>query len=155
VSPFIRKLAASGSWVLSIEALNWFFDYPLYAFVILKLGAVEGGTVMTILALILNYSLVRVYSKSKHDWYGFEWLKLQAAKGGGGLLGPIMRMGKVPAFVFLSWRDPFKAYIFVRGKRGIVDAPDWIVFLGANVLGNVIHTALIGSGISIIKQVIF
>lgn len=148
----MQKLAASGSWVLSVEILNWIFDYPLYAYVIFALGPVKGGVLMTVMALILNFGLVRAYAKSKYDWYGFEWLRLQEDKSGKGFIGKLLRMGKVPAFVFLSWRDPFKAYIFARGKNGLASKTDWVWFLGANILGNLIWIGMLSVGFEIIKN---
>ena len=150
-----KKLAASGSRALGVEVLNHAFDYMLYPLVVLLLGTLRGGVAMTILAVLLNYRLVQIYSKSQYDWYGFEWMKVKAAEQGTGWAGTFLRMGMVPAFVFLSWEDPFKAFILVRGKKGVgckFGRLDWITFLGANILGNLIWTGMLGSVIEGLKH---
>ena len=112
-----KKLGAIGIGFVTVMVVNNLFDYLLYPLVIGLLGPIKGGASMMVLALGLNYALVLVYNRTKQDWFGFEWLRLQqdvkAETFTGRVLRITLRGGRWPAFVFLSWEDPFKAFIFV------------------------------------------
>lgn len=153
-----KKLAASGSAIASVEMINHLFDYVVFPAVVLYFGVVRGWVIMTILAMTLNYTLVRFYARSRHDWYGFELLRLQSEKQANNWKGALIRYGRVPAFIFLSWEDPFKAFILVRNKKATgywFDKLDWLTFFGANIIGTLIWTGMLGAGIEIVKRVIF
>jgi len=151
-----KKLAAIGIGFLTIEASNQAFDYLLYPAVLYWLGSVKGGIVMTSLALIMNYSLVLVYNKTKADWFGFEWWALQESQNTDTLLGRVMRLGRMPAFVFLSWVDPFKAFVFMRGRQqaGLMfSRTDWKWFIAANLIGNLIWILMVSGALEVLKRV--
>ncbi len=151
-----KKLAAIGSGFLAIEAMNQSFDYLLYPAVIYWLGSLKGGVVMTILAVALNYALVLGYNKTKADWFGFEWLQLQESRNAQSLLGRVMRLGRMPAFVFLSWEDPFKAFVFMRGRQQAgmrFSRVDWKWFVLANLIGNLIWILMVSGALEVLKRV--
>ncbi|MGB3921968.1 MAG: hypothetical protein WBL19_01630 [Minisyncoccia bacterium] len=144
-----------------VEALNFAFDFITYPLAIGYLGATKGGAIMTVLALGLNYGLVVFYNKTNRDWFGFEWLRLQkqeeAKSGPGRILRHILHFGHWPAYVFLSWQDPFKAFVFVRGRKAVgekFNKADWAWFFGTNLLGNLIWIVIVSGAIELIKRLI-
>ena len=157
-----KKLAAIGTGFLGTMVLNDSFDYLMYPFMIGLLGPIRGGVIMTVLALGLNYSLVLIYNKTNADWFGFEWLRLQKDTEARTLSGRVLKFalkgGHWPAFLFLSWEDPFKAFVFVRGRLPAgakFTAADWRLFFEANLLGNLIWITMVSGLLEIIKRVIF
>lgn len=154
MAEFWKKLGAIGIGLLTLEVVNQGFDYVLYPLVIYKLGPIDGGVVMIVLALVLNLSLVVLYNITKQDWLGFEWLALQEDRNVGSLVGKAISAGRWPAFVFLSWEDPFKAFVFVRGRKQVgwrFTLTDWQWFLGANLLGNLIWIVMVSGVIETLR----
>lgn len=157
-----KKLGAIGTGFVAVMVVNDSFDYLLYPLVIGLMGPVKGGASMMALALGLNYVLVLVYNKTKADWFGFEWLRLEEKKNAQTVMGQIlrstMRRGRWPAFIFLSWEDPFKAFVFIRGRKPAgfrFTQTDWQWFLGANVIGNLIWILMVSGAIETIKHLFF
>lgn len=157
-----KKLGAIGIGFMTTMVVNDTFDYVMYPLVIGLLGPIKGGAVMIILALGLNYILVVVYNRTKQDWFGFEWLRLQEEKKAETTMGRILRFalkgGRWPAFIFLSWEDPFKAFVFVRGRKTAgfkFTATDWKWFFGANLIGNLIWIVIVSGAIETVKSLFF
>jgi len=151
-----KKLAAIGIGFLTVEVSNQAFDYLLYPAVLYWLGSLRGGLVMTALAVIMNYSLVLVYNKTKADWFGFEWLELQESRNAKSLLGRVIRLGRIPTFVFLSWVDPFKAFVFMRGRQQAgmrFNRTDWKWFILANLIGNLLWIIMVSGALEVLKRV--
>ena len=153
-----KKLGAIGIGLAGVESLNHFFDFVMYPLIIGLLGSIKGGIIMMVLALGLNYGLVLVYNKTKQDWFGFEWLRLQETKKTGLPVWQILRMGRWPAFGLLSWWDPFLAFVFIRGRLPAgskFTAADWKWFFWANFLGNLIWILLVSGAIETIRRLFF
>ncbi|HEY4528510.1 MAG TPA: hypothetical protein VJJ48_01645 [Candidatus Paceibacterota bacterium] len=153
-----KKLGAIGTGFMTTMVVNDAFDYLMYPAMIGFLGPVKGGAIMTALALGLNYILVLVYNKTKTDWFGFEWLRLQEDKQSNSFAGKVLRTGRWPAFIFLSWEDPFKAFVFVRGRLPAgsrFTATDWKWFFGTNLIGNLVWILMVSGAIGAIKSLFF
>ena len=157
-----KQLGIIGIGFTGVEILNHTFDFIMYPLVIGLLGPIKGGTVMTVFALGLNYILILGYHKTKQDWFGFEWLALkkqeEAQTLGGKIFRLILHMGHWPAFIFLCWEDPFKAFIFVRGRKAAgftFDKSDWFWFYLANFIGNLIWILIVVGALEAIKALIF
>ncbi len=151
-----KKLGAIGVGFLGTAIVNRLFNYLLYPAVIVLLGPLHGGAVMTVVALALNYSLVMVYEQTGQDWFGFEWLRLQKERGGR-FLRLALKSGHWPVFIFLSCEDPFKAFVFVRGRRPAGERftqEDWVVFWGSNLIGNVVWILIVSGGVGLFKQLL-
>lgn len=153
-----KKVGIIAASFTAVEVLNHVFDFVMYPLVIGFLGAVKGGAIMTILALFLNYMLVLFYNKTKQDWFGFEWLRLQrqeeAKTGSGRILRHVLHFGHWPAYVFLCWEDPFKAFVFIRGRKEVgekFNRRDWVWFFFSNFLGNLIWILIVVGAIELIK----
>jgi len=101
---------------------------------------------MTILAFGLNCVFVLVYNKTKADWLGFEWLRLKQDTEANTRMGRLTRflLGRRMKWVvasYLSYRDPFKAFVFLRGRipsPARLTKSDWKLLFGINLLGNLI-----------------
>lgn len=140
-----RGLGFFAAAVSVIEGSNQFFDYVMYPAVIAWLGAVRGGIFMTIVALVINYLVVIWYNKTKHDWFGLEWLELQETMESPTLFGKIVRVlsrfGKWPTFVALSIYNPPYGFIFLRGRNSKgynLSSEDWFWYFVSNIIGNVV-----------------
>lgn len=158
----LKKVGTFGAGIVGTMLVNDTFDYVMYPLVIGLLGPVKGGIVMTFLAIAINYILVLVYNKTKRDWFGFEWLRLQKDTGAKTVAGRVIRFalkkGHWPAFIFLSWEDPFKAFVFIRGRKPAgsrFDKTDWAWFFGANLIGNLIWILMVSGLIEAGKKLFF
>jgi len=154
----VKRIGTFGAIVTIIEGSNQIFDYILYPAVILWLGTVNGGVVMTILALIANYIIVVWYNRTKHDWFGLEWLHLQetieAHTLWGKLLRLFLRLGHWPAYVGISIYDPAYGFIFLRGRKSTgfnLTTIDWWWFLVSNLIGNLVWILIVSGAIEVIK----
>mgnify|MGYP003393258222 CR=1 FL=1 len=155
--PVWKRLGVIGTGLITLEVFNQTFDYVLYPLAIGFLGLVKGGVVMTVASLILNYSLVLVYNKTKQDWLGFEWLALQEDKKANSLLGRVIRGGRWPAFILLSLEDPFKAFVFMRGRKQDgwrFSATYWRWFFFVNLVWYLVWAVMV-SGVIEIFRVMF
>lgn len=157
-----KKLGAIGTGFVTTWIVNDSFDYVVYPLVLGLLGPYKGGIIMTAAAFGINYVLVLVYNKTKMDWFGFEWLRLQkdseAKTFGGRALRFALRGGRWPAFILLSWEDPFKAFVFIRGRMSAgsrFTATDWKWFFGANLVGNVIWILMVSGTIGAVRRLFF
>lgn len=157
-----KRLGAIGTGFVTTMVVNDTFDYVMYPAMIGLLGPVKGGVIMTILSLGLNYGLVLIYNKTKTDWFGFEWLRLQQDMEAKTFVGRILhftlRGGRWPAFVFLSWEDPFKAFVWIRGRKPVgakFTKADWQWFFGTNFLGNLIWILMVSGAIEALKDLFF
>lgn len=153
-----KKLGVIGTGLLVLEGVNQSFDYLVYPLVIWLLGPVKGGTVMTIAALVLNYGLVLIYNKTKEDWLGFEWLAMQEEKKLDSWVGKVIRSGRWPAFLLLSWEDPFKGFVFMRGRKQVgwwFSPTDWKWFIVANLIGNLIWILMVSGAIGAVRHMFF
>ena len=100
----------------------------------LFLGSFIGGIVMFCIALIVNLVLIWAYDKIKKDVFAFEALhELTEHKQKGvskQLLAKFIKAGRVPAFVAISFYDPFLSVIYMRKGIGTykMQARDWGYF---------------------------
>jgi len=121
------------------------FDYLLYPAVIVWLGPLFGGGVMTILSATLCYLLIVLYYRSGRDWLGLEMVR--SFRDGPSPVNrllrwshAIMKLGQIPALIFLSVRfDPFITVIYLRDGdpwRSGLSRRDWAVFWTSVVISN-------------------
>lgn len=151
-----KKLGAIGIGFLGTAVVNRLFNYLLYPAVIVLLGPLHGGAVMTVAALVLNYLLVVAYDQTNQDWFGFEWLRLQRERGNR-FLRVALKGGYWPVFIVLSCEDPFKAFVFVRGRRptgGKFTHKDWVAFGESNLIGNLFWVLVVSGGVGLFKQLL-
>lgn len=154
----VKKISIVGAGLLGTEVVNHAFDFIMYPLAIGFFGPLKGGGIMMVLALSLNYILILGYHKTKQDWFGFEWLALKKEEESKTFLGKILclilHFGHWPAFLFLCWEDPFKAFIFVRGRKASgfrFSKGDWFWFFLSNFIGNLIWILIISGVIEVIK----
>lgn len=159
---FVKKLGAIGTGFMTLSIVNDAFDYIAYPLTIGLMGPIKGGVLMAVAALLLNYCLVLIYNRTKQDWLGLEWLRMQeqteATTGRGRLLRFLLRRMRWLFIAFLSWEDPFKAFVYLRGRIPIgvkFTAADWRLLFGVNLLGNLIWVVLVSGAIEVVKRVIF
>lgn len=155
----LKRLGVIGAGFLGTEIINQSFDWILFPIVIGFMGPVRGGSIMMVLALLLNLAMIFVYNKTTGDWFGFEWLRSQESDTTktGRIVKNLLRYGRWPAFVFLSWEDPFKAFVFIRGRSSSrigFNRTDWLVFLGANFIGILIWILMVSGALELIKRVV-
>jgi hypothetical protein len=105
-------------WIVgwgSVTTLGFLFDDVLWVAMVLWLGPIVGGAIMTTLALILNIILIKAYDTLKQDFLSFESLREFEGSEHKSLwkriFAKISRAGRMPAFLVLSFYDPFLATI--------------------------------------------
>ena len=62
-------------------AVGWFFDNPLYIYVLAVYGPLLGGLVMIALSLVISAAFMIVYNHTKIDWLGIN--VIEKIKNGG------------------------------------------------------------------------
>ena len=123
---------------------TWGFDYLLYPSVLVWLGPLWGGVVMTVLSAILCYLSFLFYDWSKQDWLGIEALKgLREGRGKswfGKIFSWVFRKGDLAMLILLSIKvDPFVAVIYMRhgqGKYNGLSKRDWKIFIASFIISN-------------------
>lgn len=140
---------------------TYLFDFLLYPFVIWKLGVLKGGLVMTALAGLFCYLMLRFYDWSKKDWLGIETLKSLKTYEGDSKIKKItawfLRQSEPLVLLFLSVRyDAFITTIYLR--RGShqyngLSRNDWKVFFFSLVVSNVYWTFASFAGVTLIEYV--
>lgn len=125
------------------RTINWPFDFVLYPMMIIWLGNIWGGLVLTILSIFLNLLVIRGYDWSKTDWLGIEALKgLREAQSEGrwhSLFGKILRKSDALAFFLLCLDDPITVTLYLRRGQcqyNGMTSRDWKIFLSATVVAN-------------------
>lgn len=159
---FWKRVATVGTGFLATEVVDTIFDYVLYPVAIAFMGPITGGVIMTVFAVILNYIFVLVYNATDADWFGFEWARMQEEKLHQDIKGKMLRAalksGRWGAFVFLSWWDPFMAFVFMQGRKPKnyhFTKHDWTIFFAANIIGNLIWITMVSGAVGIVKHFFF
>ncbi len=154
-----KRVSVAGAIVAFVEGQNHLADYVLYPAVILWLGAIKGGTLMTVLGFFANFLIVYWYNKTTQDWFGLEWLKIQQKFASQSKLGQILKLllsfGKWPAYVGISIYEPAYGFIFLRGRENKstrFSKEDWWWFVVSNVISNLVWILLVTGVIETIRQ---
>jgi len=155
-----KKIAQVATGWSLLSAFSWVYDNPLWLVVIAWLGLSIGSVVMTLGAMLLNFSLLIWYQKKENDWLGvngFVMLKENGDKWAQKvhqhhnffirtffwipalffrLLVWAVRKNDVLAFVALSVQtDSFITTAFLRGKvGGRLTRKDYGIFIGSTAL---------------------
>lgn len=139
----LKRAVLVGAGLAMKRAINWPFDLILYPAMMVWLGHLWGGVVMTILSLFLNLLVIAGY-----DWAKTDWLLIEALKklrddppddGWRGVVGRTLRKGDVPAFFILCADDPITATLYLRHgshQYNGLSRRDWRIFLAATMVAN-------------------
>lgn len=157
------KLLAKAQLVLA--SIDWSFDNLLYPTVLLLLGPLMGGVIMTVLAALACYVILAYYIQSKEDWLGVDVIETIKEQGGKWverlyskqgyrwkivhllafvpakiflLVLWLLKKNDVVAFITLSiYTDGFRATAFLRhGRKGPLTRRDWAIFWSSIVISN-------------------
>jgi hypothetical protein len=140
------RLGTFAIGVLLKKLTDALFDYGLYPLALIGLGYACGAVAMTALSVAVNLLAIRAYDWAGRDLLLIESLKdLKTCQGGGfwsRRLSAVLRAGDVPAFVLLSWlEDALVVTLYLRKGSYLFNGlsrRDWMVFVGATVLSNLL-----------------
>lgn len=125
------------------RVINYPFDYVLYPAVIVWLGYVWGGLLMTVLVTFLNMLIIWAYDWSKTDWLLIETLKEVKTEESDTrwmrIVRAILKKGDIPAFFILSLDDPVTTTLYLRdGIREYngMRSRDWWIFIASSIVSN-------------------
>lgn len=134
-------LLSSGLFLRAV--INHGFDYVLYPVVLLWLGNLYGGIVLTILAVVVNIAIIKAYDWSKTDWLLIERLKKNRDsdmhEGWKGGFFRFLRRNNVLAFLILCIDDPVTVTLYFRKghyEYNGMTKRDWYIFIAANIVSN-------------------
>lgn len=130
----LQKFAerVAGWTALTIESI--ILDDIIWPAMMLWQGPIVGGITMFWVTLLNNLILIWAYDKVKKDVLAFEAFRElieQEQKGfGKRLLVRFIKAGRVPAFIAISFYDPFLSVIYMRKGVGkyTMEARDWWYF---------------------------
>ena len=106
----------------TVTAISFVLDYILWPALMLWQGPVEGGITMFWITLFNNLISIWAYDKIKKDLFAFEALhdlvQHEQKSFGTRLIVRLIKVGKVPAFIALSFYDPIFSVIYMRKGAG-------------------------------------
>ncbi len=149
----IQKVAERVAGYSTATAVSVVIDDLLWPVVMLWQGSVWGGVIMFLIALLANLVMIWAYDKIKKDLFCFEDLRALAeneqATRGMRLLAWFVRAGKVPAFLAISFYDPFISVLYMRRGAGKyqMENRDWGYFMLAMFIACTGWTACWGGAI--------
>ncbi len=153
---FAERVASYGT----LTIITVLVDEIVWPAVVLWQGPVIGGFIMFCISLLINLILIWSYDKIKKDVFAFETLREMADQKqksfGKRILAWFIRAGKVPAFIAISFYDPFLSVIYMR--KGVekykMEKRDWGYFGLAMIIGCVGWT-LCWQGVFITAKAVF
>jgi hypothetical protein len=145
--------------------VNWLttflFDWVLYPLVILYLGIISGGVLMTFLTAVICYAIIVFYDKLQKDWLCLELVKeyrvrAENYRGESRILTFLsrwLRRSDLALIFALSLKfDPAIVTIATRrGKYSGMGRREWYVFTFCVLFGNLYWIFLVATGISIFR----
>ena len=155
----VSRGATFGAGLLLKHSINEPFDLILYPAVLLWLGNIWGGLVMTALSVVLNVIIIRAYDWSKTDWLLIETLKGvrdEAVSVGKRkrLIRRLLQKSDTLAFFILCLDDPITATLYLRKgshQYNGMSARDWKIFFAATIVANLYWIIGIASVIEVVK----
>ncbi len=142
-------------------AVGWFFDNPLYIYVLAVYGPLTGGLIMTALSLVVCAAFMVVYNHTRIDWLGMDviekikndghkWTERLGSKSAFiriiafvpvqifHLIIWSLKKGDSVAFFALSiFEDPFITTVYLRhGSFERIRRKEWGIFLSSVVVSN-------------------
>ena len=118
----------------TVTTISIILDDILWPAMMLWQGSIAGGITMFWITLLDNLILIWAYDKIKKDVFAFEALRElteQEHKGlGKKLLVWFIKAGQVPAFIAISFWDPFLSVIYMRkgAEKYKMEKRDWWYF---------------------------
>lgn len=153
------------------QAYDYGFDYILYPFVIYKLGPLQGGIIMTLVATSMCLLILYIYDLLEKDWLGIEVAKELVEnffkeeeeiakkswqKKGKKVLSWVFHKNKIGQFLFLSLHfDPLITAIYMRRGYHLYNGfskRDWKIFWASVIVSNSWWTLVSFSGVAIFKE---
>ncbi len=158
-SRMFRHVGRFGVGFTLKKSSDYAFDYVVYPVVIISLGYVWGGVVMTLLSVAMNILIIKAYDWAKQDLLMIELLKSTIHQDKDGmrflLLRKFIRNNNIAAFFFLSWvDDPIVVTLYLRKgsyQYNGMSFRDWNIFLGSTVVSNMFWIISLGSIIELSK----
>jgi hypothetical protein len=136
----LQKFAERTAGYATATISSIIIDDILWPVVMLWQGPVAGGITMFFAALLGNLILIWAYDKIKKDLFAFEALRElteQEQLGvGKRLLVKFIKAGRIPAFIAISFYDPFLSVIYMRKGIGkyTMESRDWWYFALAMII---------------------
>jgi roadblock/LC7 domain-containing protein len=155
-SPTRLSRVLAGTAVYSL--LNWIYDYPLYALVILYAGIFWGGLFMVILSIPIELLILKFYNWSCEDWLAIEYLKSIKDYQGSSLYKKALKfvLLKTPiplqVAVLSTKFNAFMVTILLRENAyqyNKFSKKEWAIFWTSFLGGQVYWTLVIGTGIEV------
>jgi hypothetical protein len=159
-----RKILAAGWRLIAYEIFNYFFNYPLYGWVMYKLGLGRGWLVMAIISIIQNALTFLYHEKSKVDWLfakvARDW-ENETTKNSGWFRKVIVRITKSRekgfsgflTFVIASLNlDPtIVAAHYRKSHFNGISCRDWCLLFGSALIANLWWGFRMGVFIEVLK----
>jgi len=134
----VKKGLTFGAGLLLKWGINYPFDFLLYPVVLIWLGNIWGGLVMTVLSVILNIIIIRAYDWSQTDWLLIETLKGLRENDSKSkwqhFFYTILNKSDILAFFILCFDDPITVTLYLRkgsAKYNGMAWRDWKIFFFA------------------------
>jgi hypothetical protein len=143
-------------------AVNWIFDYVLYALTIWYLGPIKGGILLAIVLFVIDLLTVRFYDWAKTDWLAIEYAKQRLESGylagyKARIESRYRRVWLTFCVVLLSIKfNPFIVTIVMREGTYTYSGMarrDWIIFVTSHIIGQLYWIGVISGGVAVVRSI--
>jgi len=154
--PLWKRILLFVGGIASTHGFGFVFDYVIYPVVTYRYGVLKSMVLLFLAACILNWLMVLIYDLFDKDLFGFDEIKRVKAGSEATLdhkwLRRIVRWGDVPAFIALSFYDPFLATLYRRDldSKGMKKR-DYFVLVVSTAIGCIVWSGL-WSPITLLKK---
>lgn len=151
---FSFKRVLTGTALYSV--FSWIYDFPVYSWVIWKLGPLYGGLSMALLSVPLDLFTLKFYDWSQQDWFAIEYLKSIKNYEGSNIVKKFLRwvLTSTPTPVqvfFLSFKfNSFVVTVLLRDgaySYAPLTRRDWKIFWGSFLVGQAYWIVTISTGV--------
>lgn len=121
---------------------NYFVDYVVYPFVLLKFGFLKGLIIMVLITSVENLATLILYFRMKIDWLGYEYVNhlkqwADTKTGIKKIIGSALRKSDLVVFFLLSTlRDSFETTAYFQHKDNTDKIRTGFIFTTSLIVGN-------------------
>jgi hypothetical protein len=138
------------------------FNYGVYSFVMIELGAFWGTVVIIPLSFLVCLAYMKMYDWIKKDWLGLEFLKEIRENGGeenlfSKILGWALRKGDWLVMIILSmFKDSFYTTAYMRkgaNQYNGMSKREWKIFIASLIISCLWWSVWINTGLLFLKYI--
>lgn len=153
-------------WIFShtlYNSFSWLYDYLFCGAVILWLGPIKGGLILTVTTAIVDYYTLKIYTLSSTDLLGIEYIRSYRTYDGNNFFKRIFKfiLTKTPIWLQIIVLTPksnaFLTTALLREEGHTfanMTKRDWAIFWGSFICSQIYWISILYLGIEGIQGLI-